>query len=468
MPADSRLTLLYSYSDPLLESIPDISTWGWTFDRLYQDLGARTQFQQLLQDCATEFGQQDLQLRVRQLGELGDSLGAIGDCLKQLAQLNVSLLIGEQAAPSELITPAELFGQMDQIQLNQRQQQLRRGHARSRLKSSPPPGSAPYGYRRGKERYLLDRSTAPVVKEFFEHFLLYGSLRGSLRHLQKKYGKKISPATGKHWLTSPVYRGDLTYQTGATIRDTHSPILSRQEAAQIDRLLRRNRSLPFRSASAPRSLAGLVRCATCQSAMKISRTLKPGKAPKKSQQNPDQNPDQAKEYLYLRPVACTQTGSPCRAIPYAEALSRTIQRVCADLLPAIAQVEQQAGLPNPLDHKAQLMAQIVLRQETLTEIPALVTSAILDPETAELRAYKLRTELANLEAKLAQLPPVNLKATAEAVSIPQFWLDLSEPERRFYLREFIQQIQIVRATEDREDRTVENWTVRLIFNFQPM
>jgi len=451
MPSTARLVLLYSYCDPLLESPPDISTWGWKFDRLYQDLGSRAQLQQLLRDCAAEFesGQLELCLRVRGLAELGDSLGAIGDCLTQLTQFNVSLFLGEQAEPSDQMPLSELLHQFDQIQASQRQQQLQRGHARSRLKSLPPPGRAPYGYRRGKDRYLLDRSTAPIVKDFFEHFLLYGSLRGSLRHLQKKYGKKISPATGKQWLTSPVYRGDLAYQIGTqtsqTIRDTHPPILSRQEAAQIDRLLRRNRSLPPRSASAPRSLSGLMRCAACQSAMKISRTL-------------HQKSGQPQEYLYLRPVACTKAfGSPCPAIPYAEALTQTIERICQDFRPAVEQVEQQTGLPNLADIKASLIAEITQQQAVLAQLPALVETAVLDAETAELRGYKLRTGLAELQTKLAQLPPVNLKATAEAVSIPQFWLDLSEPERRFYFREFIRQIQIV--------RTEQTWTLRLVFNF---
>ena len=406
----------------------------------------------MLQDCAAEAMRSEVCLRVRDLAELGDSLSAIGDCLAQLSHLQVSLLIGDQAEPSELIPPADLIQQLGQIQINQRQQALQRGHARNRLKSLPPPGRTPYGYRRGKDRYLLDRSAAPVVKDFFEHFLLYGSLRGSLRHLQKKYGKKIAAATGKQWLTSPVYRGDLAYQDGGSARDTHPPIISRQEAAQIDRLLRRNRRLPPRSASAPRSLSGLVSCAACQSAMKISRTL---------HRKPGQKPEQAQEYLYLRPVAC-KGGSPCRGIPYAEALTQTIDRICQDLRPAVAQVEQQ--LPNLAAIKAQTIAQITAQQAILAQLPGLVESAILDTETAALRAYKLRTEISQLEARLAQLPPVNLKATAETVSIPQFWLDLSESERRFYFREFIQQIQILRTELDCS-RPDSGWALRLIFNF---
>lgn len=104
---------------------------------------------------------------------------------------------------------------------------------------------APYGYRRGKERYILDRSVSPIVKEFFDRFLIYGSLRGAVRHLEKRYGKKISVTTGRRWLTNPVYRGDLEYKNGEIISNTHPPIISRDEAAQVDRLLRRNQRLPL-------------------------------------------------------------------------------------------------------------------------------------------------------------------------------------------------------------------------------
>ena len=84
-----------------------------------------------------------------------------------------------------------------------------------------------------------------------------------------------------------------------------------------------------------------------------------------------------------------------------------------------------------------------------------IETGILDSETAKLRAYKLRTEISELQAKLAILPPVNLYSVAQAVSIPQFWLDLSEVERRFYFREFIQKIQIIRQNGE--------WDLQIIF-----
>ena len=77
--------------------------------------------------------------------------------------------------------------------------------------------------------------------------------------------------------------------------------------------------------------------------------------------------------------------------------------------------------------------------------------------TADLRAYTVKTEIAQLQQQLAQLPPVNLKELSQAVTIPQFWEGLSEPERRFFFREFIRDIQVIRQTDD--------WIIKLVFTF---
>ena len=100
---------------------------------------------------------------------------------------------------------------------------------------------------------------------------------------------------------------------------------------------------------------------------------------------------------------------------------------------------------------------IAAKQQILEQLPALVESGVLDNETAELRTYKVRTEISTLKAKLAQLPPVDLSATVQAVSLPQFWLDLSEAERRFYFREFLRQIVLQRQGTD--------WQLELQFIF---
>lgn len=166
---------------------------------------------------------------------------------------------------------------------------IRRGHARQRQLAHPPPGRAPYGYRRGQDRYTIDRQAAPVVRAFFERFSLYGSLSDVVRFLDRQYGKRISTTTARRWLANPVYRGDLRYQRedgkDEIIQNTHAPLISREEAAQIDRRLGRNKHLPPRTASAPRSLAGLVTCAVCQGRFRVT-SARPYKG-KKRRVDPD-------------------------------------------------------------------------------------------------------------------------------------------------------------------------------------
>ena len=434
--------IAYSYRDPLLESLLDETIWGLEVKKVYQDFGTRQQLLQLLNDCQTN--PPDC-LLINRLEELGDTVEEISDRMVQLETLDIDIIATEQSYNSSQLKNADLIEirvnlsrLLQEIQNIQHRRRLRQGHARNRIKALPPPGKAPYGYRRGKDRYIIDRSTAPVVKEFFDRFLLFGSLRGAVRYLEKRYGKKIAVSTGRNWLINPVYRGDLAYQNNDIIPDTHVPILSREEAAQIDRLLRRNGRLPSRTASAPRSLAGLVICQQCQSHMTITRVTTRGKK---------------QEYLYLRPMTCP-LNPKCSAISYQEFLKKTIDRICEDLPRTVAQL----NLPNPETMKGSLQAEIDKKQAIIEQLPTLQEQGILDEETTELRRYKLRTEISSMKNKLDSLPPGDLKVIVKAVSLPQFWLDLSETERRFYFREFMQKIAIIRLNSNK-------WELKLVFIF---
>ncbi|WP_341739270.1 recombinase family protein [Microcoleus sp. CAWBG640] len=423
--------IAYSYTEPLLETAPTAEFWGQEVDRTYQDLGGREQLQQLLKDCATEPVKY---LLIQRFEELGDTVQQVCTSLEQLENLGIQLIVTDE---KQTENRANLLKLLAEIQRSQHSRSIRKGHARNRIKAKIPPGKAPYGYRRSKERYTIDKSTAPTVKDFFEHFLIYGSLRGSVRYLAKKYNKKISVSTGRRWLTNPAYRGDLEYQNGQVISNTHVPIISREEAAQIDRLLRRNRRLPPRTASAPRSLAGLAICAECRSPMTVAKVTSYRKD---------------REYLYLRPINCCRPAK-CSGLSYDEVLQSTISGICQNLPAAVAGLQ----MPDMNGIKAGISRAIEFKEQIINQLATLIENGILDTETAELRAYKIRTEMADLQSKLAQLPPVNLRETAQTVSLPQFWLDLSESERRFYFREFIDRIEIVRENT--------NWELEIIFIF---
>ncbi|MBE9225086.1 recombinase family protein [Phormidium sp. LEGE 05292] len=427
-------SIAYIYSDPLWETTPEISIFPPEIEQIYQDLGERQQLQKLLTDSQIEPPEN---LLIRSLAELGDSVQEVCDRLQEIESLGIKLIIAEKDSSISQNSTIDLLKLLQEIQNNQRSRRLKQGHARNRLKALPPPGKAPYGYRRGKDKYIIDKASSPVVRYFFDQFLLFGSLRGAVRYLAKKYGKKISVSTGKRWLINPVYRGDLAYKNNQIISDTHVGIISREEAAQIDRLLRRNQRMSPRTASAPRSLAGLVVCGECRSPMNIARVT---------------TPRTDKEYLYLRPINCPKFPK-CRAISYQEILDQTIQLICQNLPQAVAQMQ----LPDMGEMKKNLGGAIAQKQQILTQLPNLIQQGILDQETSQIRAYKLRTEIAKLQSKLAELPPVNLRETAQAVSIPQFWQDLSESERRFYFREFIREIQLLRQDKD--------WQLQIKFIF---
>jgi DNA invertase Pin-like site-specific DNA recombinase len=409
------LIVAYIYTDPLIEEPPSIEIWGWEIDRVYQDLGQREELDRLLNNCLAEPIDY---LLVRRLDELGDSVRDVQQVLAKLQGMSVELITTE----TEIEPQLNLLQLIDKIQSNQLSRRMRQGHARNRLKSLPPPGKAPYGYRRGKDKFTIDKSTAPVVKDFFDRFMIYGSLRGAVRYLEKKYNKKISASTGLRWLSNAVYRGDTAYLNGEVISDTHAAIISRDEAAQIDRLFRRNRRMSARTASAPRSLAGLVSCQHCGQNLTVTSVSAPHRVEK---------------YLYLRPTHCDRNPK-CKSIPYDRVLNTTIDRICADLPIAVNQV----GTLNLDGFKAKIIREIENKQKAIEQLPELIKSGILDRETVELRTYKLKTEISKLQSQVAAFPPVNLQSLAQAVSIPQFWLDLSESERRFYFREFIRTIEI--------------------------
>ncbi len=453
---------------------------SWGVDRFYQDfamssvlgdgtnLGFRPQLEQLLKDCE---GAREL-LLVETLAELGDSMGAVervlADC--QAIGLKVCALTSSSptlancppapkiggAEPKNLFqSPPELgdlggreivphIADFNALQKQLRSRSIQQGHARNRLQALPPPGRVPFGYVRLQQCYVIDPVAAPVVKALFDQFLLFGSVRGAVRYLKQNFGKTISPSTALRWLTSSVYRGHLEYATGDVIRDTHEAIVSPDEAAQVDRLLQRNRRVPKRAASSGRSLSGLVICKRCQSSMTVA-SVSPRKKTKPT-------------YLYLRPTDCKACelglGKTCGAIGYDEVLKAVIDQICDELPRAIA--------PLPVDQlkqiSEQLEQQILNKQKILDQVADLETRQVLDPETAMLRSYKLRAEIAVLQSSKSRLPPTNLVSIAETVSIPAFWDGLSEPERRFYLREFLRRVEWVRSSS-------QGWTIELVFTF---
>jgi DNA invertase Pin-like site-specific DNA recombinase len=418
--------IVYTYTDPLLDKIPDLSIWGWDLDRIYQDIGSRKELYQLLTDIHTET---IAYLIIFHLAELGDSLTQVINIIKQIEELNIEIIALNQDYKSsqfKTILDEDHKYKLNQIWLEineiHHSRKLKQSHAKNRLKILPPPGKAPYGYSRGKDSYIINRATAPIMRAFFDRFLLYASIRDAVRFLANKYNKKITPSTARYWLTNPVYRGDLRYQNQQIIADTHTPIISREEAGQIERILKSHSRVKPRSASASYCLSGLVQCEKCQSNWKITSVTQRYKQ---------------KKYLYLTPTDCPQE-KRCKSLLYDLVLAEVINNICHQF----QLIQNSLKVPDIEIIKNQINTAIDKKNKVLNSLNDLVITEILDEQTAKLRNYQLKLEIAQLKNQLYQLPPNNLKTIAKTLSLQQFWYDLSEEEKRFYLREFVQLIKL--------------------------
>ncbi|AFZ54913.1 recombinase family protein [Cyanobacterium aponinum] len=417
----------YSYIEPLIDSIPDPQIWGWEIEEIYQDIDTREKLNQLFidsQDNAPDY------LLINSLHELGNSLTEVENNIFKLESLNIEIISLQQDYHSKnfhnvtsIQQKKELLKIWQEIESLIKHRKLKKAHAKNRLNILPPPGKPPYGYLRGKDGYIVNRATAPIIRAFFDRFLLYGSLQDAVNYLAEKYNKKISVSTAKYWLNNPIYRGDLNYKNKQIIPDTHTAIITREESAQIERIFQSHRRVKSKSASSQHCLAGLIQCQWCKSNFRVNTVTKRNKSA---------------NYLYLTPVEC-QKEIPCKSINYDFVLQKVIENICN----SFKEIKNQEQMPNIEQIKNYLLTEINQKKRVITQIEKLLEEKILDEETAKIRTYKIKQDIGVLKQQIAKLPPNSLNTIANTLSLPQFWYDLSSSEKRFYLREFVKIIEII-------------------------
>ena len=390
-------------------------------DEVLVDLSDRQEYLRLVQRVGAADLQSSLQtLLLLTLADLGDTVPKVEQQLNFWLQHEVTIEVVSEECPLLLQELDAVAPVLTRLAQDLKGRHIAEGHAHNRLNRKPPPGPAPFGYRRVHNTYVLEEQQATVVRAFFDRFLLYGSIRGSVKYVQEERGETISVTTARRWLTSPVYRGDLQFKDGVTLRDTHPPLLSREEAAQIDRWARRNSPISSRSTSAPRALAGLVHCQTCDRPLRIVQATR-----KYSQ----------RVYRYLRCPGCRYS------VKYNGVLQNTIQAVCQQLPAKAANLNSV-----PLDSiKSRIELQIEHNKGKISDLSIKDLSNEADSSgktDRQYQRYQLEGENSKLNQKRDQLPPADLAAIAQTVSIEPFWQSLSESEQRSYLREFIRKITV--------------------------
>ncbi|MEW5856428.1 MAG: fdxN element excision recombinase XisF [Cyanobacteriota bacterium] len=169
-------------------------------------------------------------------------------------------------------------------------------HGWQHLKNQKRAVNAPFGYEAVKEGgHRLStavyrdtgKTNAQIAREIIETFLRIGTLTGTLRELNRKYGDRVREGCGKEyprsvrgladWLRSPVLQGHLVYykrQSGEKASAANRLItynahpqerlLSDEEARAIEEIIATARAVRGWGTTTPHHpLSGLIRCAQC-------------------------------------------------------------------------------------------------------------------------------------------------------------------------------------------------------------
>lgn len=68
-------------------------------------------------------------------------------------------------------------------------------------------GQMPLGYKTKNKHYVIDDDEAEIVRDMYEHFNVYHSVRDTLYYLQDKYNRSFTYQTIRRGLSNPMYTG---------------------------------------------------------------------------------------------------------------------------------------------------------------------------------------------------------------------------------------------------------------------
>lgn len=96
---------------------------------------------------------------------------------------------------------------------------IRRGYEELRAQGKANPKNA-WGYKRVKERYVLDEEQAVIIRDLFDKFFETKSVAKVCNHAAEKYSIKLYRAKFCYMIENPIYRGHTRYST--TVRSFQS------------------------------------------------------------------------------------------------------------------------------------------------------------------------------------------------------------------------------------------------------
>jgi DNA invertase Pin-like site-specific DNA recombinase len=137
-------------------------------------------------------------------------------------------------------------------------------------------GSVPRGYRvkregsrtdPGRDRLIIHEPEAQLIRHLVERLPIAGSVRSLYRETHPLHwpdGSPVNLTTYYDTLKNPIYRG-VYYWGNVAVENAHEPIITPDQAAEIDRILSTNKATLRRpSKYGGAELVGLVWCPECR------------------------------------------------------------------------------------------------------------------------------------------------------------------------------------------------------------
>jgi DNA invertase Pin-like site-specific DNA recombinase len=87
------MIITYTYTDPIIDQIPDTFIWGLEVEKNYQDIGDRKFLDSLLKDCQIN---PPSYLLVRSLHELGDTCAEVISAIAFIESLKIEIIAIDQ------------------------------------------------------------------------------------------------------------------------------------------------------------------------------------------------------------------------------------------------------------------------------------------------------------------------------------------------------------------------------------
>jgi DNA invertase Pin-like site-specific DNA recombinase/transcription elongation GreA/GreB family factor len=304
-----------------------------------------------------------------------------------------------------------MFASIGELELDRIREGWATTHA-SMIERGIQSGRVPIGYRKGEDRRLVPSEYAPIVEEAFRLRAEEGYNWHQLARFLTEQG--LPTQTGGPWqipsarrmIANRAYLGEVRH--GDLVKkDAHQPLVDERRFRLANR---KERKVSGERGDGPLLGGGLIRCATCGSAMVKSSTKK-GK--------------NGNRYLYLRCINGGESGHP--TIAYFPTQEYLVRRALERLDLMEGEYVEATVDPELQDSLSLVLAEIeeLDRQLEDDEIPASIYTKAMVKVEADRDA--LRDTIAAQEAS-GTVVQVNRRAQQERDAARQLLLTLVDPE----------------------------------------